>query len=137
MTEPQPVPGHIIAAVCDDPRHARGKVYEAATFGRFTLSNGEIRWLMRDGERWSYTVRPTQARRGRSEVHRRYHAEPELGSTYVWPCRLCKRSFEVREDTLQRVLETVYQGQLKTDTLDKPVNIKTLRRVASTVATQQ
>jgi hypothetical protein len=135
MTEP--VPGHIIEAVCDDPRHARGKVYEAATFGRFTLPSGEIRWLVRNGDFWSYTVRPRESPRGRVDAHRRYYAEPEKGSTYVWPCRLCTRSFEVREENLQRVLETVYQGQLTADTLDRPISLAALRRVASTVAAHQ
>jgi hypothetical protein len=125
---------HVIEAICNDPRHARGKVYEAATFGRFMLPSGETRWLIRDGDVWSYTVRPNESRRRRVEVHRRYESEPEKGSTYVWPCRLCSRSFEVREDNLQQVLETVYQGLVKADTLNEPVSIATLRHVASTVA---
>jgi hypothetical protein len=127
-------PEYTMEAVCNDRRHARGKVYEAATFGRFTLASGEIRWLIKDCEAWSYTVRPNDNRRGRVEVHRRYDAEPEKGSTHVWPCRLCTRSFEVREENLQQVLETVYQGLLETSTQDEPVSIATLRRVASTVA---
>jgi hypothetical protein len=127
-------PEYIIQAICDDPRHARGKVYEAAAFGRFLFPSGEIRWLIRDRDAWSYTVRPNESRRGRVEVHRRYDAEPEKGSTYVWPCRLCRRSFEVREDNLQQVLETVYQGLLKANTQNEAVSIATLRRVASTVA---
>jgi hypothetical protein len=137
MSNAELAPDYIIKAICDDPRHARSKVYEAAEFGRFTLADGEIRWLIRDGDAWSYTVRPNESRRGRVEAHRRYDAEPEKGSTYVWPCRLCSRSFEVREDNLQQVLETVYQGLLKTATLNEPISIRALRHVASTVATHQ
>jgi hypothetical protein len=127
-------PDYIMRVICDDSRHARGKVYEAADFGRFGLPSGEIRWLIRDGDAWRYTVRPNKSRRGRVEVHRRYDAEPEKGSTYVWPCRLCTRSFEVREDNLQQVLEMAYQGLVKTHTLNEPVSIAALRQVASTVA---
>jgi hypothetical protein len=134
MSSTELTPEYIIRAICNDPRHVRGKVYEAAEFGRFTLASGEIRWLIRDGDAWSYTARPRESRRGRVEVHRRYDVEPEKGSTYVWPCRLCTRSFEVREDNLQQVLETVYQGLVKADTLNEPVSIAALRHVASTVA---
>jgi hypothetical protein len=137
MSNTELTPEYIMKAICNDPRHVRGKVYDAAYFGRFTLSNGEIRWLIRDGNAWRYTVRPHKSLHGRVEVHHRYYAEPEKGTTYVWPCRLCTRSFEVREDNLQQVLETVYQGLLTINTLNEPVSLAMLRRVASTVAANQ
>jgi hypothetical protein len=132
MTEP--VPGHIIKAVCDDPRHARNKVAKVATFGRFTLRNGEVRWFIRDdaGE-WRYT-RPDPA-----GVYRRYGADADKGSTYVWTCKLCSRSLEVREGTLHQLLEDTYQGLLITRPGERvsPVSVKALRLVASQVAPQQ
>ncbi len=131
------MPEHVIEAICDDPRHARGKVAKVATFGRFTLPNGEVRWKIWDGDRWSYTVRPRETHRGRVEVHHRYDAEPEKGSRYRWPCKLCPRSFEVREDTLQQVLEAIYRGQLAAATPGAPVSIKALRGVASKLAAEQ
>jgi hypothetical protein len=50
------LPEYIIEAICDDPRHARGKVANLAAFGRFTSPNGEVRWLIRDDTgNWRYT----------------------------------------------------------------------------------
>jgi hypothetical protein len=55
-------PDHVIEAICNEPRHARSKAAMIAPFGRFTLPNGEVRWLIRDvagGEpRWNCTGRP-------------------------------------------------------------------------------
>jgi hypothetical protein len=124
---------YVIEVICDDPRHARGKKTDIATFGRFTLPNGEVRWLVRDGKDWRYTPVPRATGRGRVNVHRRYDAEPEKGSTYEWPCNLCPRSLEVREGTLDELLETVYQGLLKTGAPNEPITIQTLRRIASTL----
>ena len=134
MRNPQPTPDHIITAICNDPQHVRDKVYEVAQFGRVTLDNGEVRWHIRSGDHWSITVRPNSDRRGRAEAHRRYDTDPELGSTYRWPCRLCPRAFEVREVNLHRVLEAVYRAQINGDTPDRPVTIRLLREVASGVA---
>jgi hypothetical protein len=136
-------PGYILSVVCDDPRHARGKVASIATFGRFTLPNGEVRWLVRDGDEWSYTVRPRDG--GRVRAHRRYDAEPELGSTYTWTCNLCPRSLKAREGTLQGLLETTWgrRGELTAGGLLKPVDgvssisIYILDLLASSIAGHQ
>jgi len=123
-----PEPEHIIQAICNDPRHARGKVAKVATFGRFTFPHGEVRWLILDAGEWRYT-RPDP-----TGVYRRYGAHDEdRGSTYVWPCKLCPRSLEVTEITLRRVLEDTYQGLLKTTGNERvsQVPITVLRQVAS------
>jgi hypothetical protein len=103
-------PEHIIQAICNNPRHARNKVAKIARFGRFTFPNGEVRWLIWDPNRetFMYTVRPDAT----VEAHGRYGAESEMGSTYTWPCKLCKRSLKVREGTLQERLERIYQEGL-------------------------
>jgi hypothetical protein len=123
MTEPE----HIIEAICNDPRHARGKVAKVATFGRFTFPNGEIRWLIREAGEWRYT-RPDP-----TGVYRRYDVDVDKGATYVWPCKLCPRSLEVRENTLHQVLEHTYEGLLKTTANEcvSKVPIAVLRQVAS------
>lgn len=123
-------PERVIEAICDDPRHARGKVAKIAAFGRFTR-NGQTRWRIRgkDGD-WRYT-RPDPA-----GVFRRYGAPDEdKGSTYVWECKLCGRSLDVRESTLHQVLEGTYQGLLNASEGARvsPVSLALLRRVASQV----
>jgi hypothetical protein len=127
-------PDHIIKAVCCDARHTRDKVAEIATFGRFTLDNGELRWLILGrGGRWRYTPPDGDG------VYRRYRTDSAKGATYSWPCTLCPRRLRVREDTLQQVLENTYRGLLKT----RPgkhvsaVPISVLRQVASQVARPQ
>jgi hypothetical protein len=128
MSSAELLPDHIIEAICNDPRHARGKVARIATFGRVTLPNGEVRWLVRgDDGNWRYT------RADPDGVYRRYGADADKGSTYLWPCKLCSRSLEVREDTLHQVLESVYCGLRKVDARGavSQVPIAVLRHVAS------
>jgi hypothetical protein len=118
-------PEHILSVVCDDPRHARGKVARIATFGRFTLPGGEVRWLVRVGDDWRYTPVDRESGPERVQVHRRYDAEPGLGSTYTWPCNLCPRSLKAREGTLQGLLEATWsrRGELTAGGLLKPDGI--------------
>jgi hypothetical protein len=127
-------PDYIIEVFCDDPRHADGKVAEIARFGRFVLSpHGEVRWLIwrDDRQSFSYTAFPG----ANVEVYRRYDDEPEKGSTYHWRCDLCPRSLETREDKLSRLLETTYQGLLKSAAGQgvSRVDLKVLRVIADSI----
>jgi hypothetical protein len=122
------MPDHIINAICANPRHARGKVAFVVAFGRFTSTSGEVRWLIRDdGGSWHYT------RLDADGVYRRYGEDAGLGSTYRWPCKLCSRPLEVREDTLHRMLESAREGLLKIEPAQSvsDVPIATLRAIAS------
>ena len=82
-------PDHILKVVCDDPRHARGKVAAVATFRRFTLPDGTW-WIpaqmtpdvFHDAAQDDGTYR---SRRGRLQG-----GHPGAQTRYRWPCKLCE-----------------------------------------------
>jgi hypothetical protein len=72
-----------IEVVCDDPRHTRSKVAKVETFRLYDDANGAHLW------RASHIGRHTSGR-----------------NTYG--CKLCRMSLVCNEDTLQRLLGSVW-----------------------------
>lgn len=109
-----------IEVVCDDPGHARGKVAKIETFRRYENPPGAGLW------RASRTGRHTSGRE-------------------LYSCKLCPASPVWNEDTLQRILESVWshRAELERVGLLTPaprsrtnigacrVSLSTLNRVAS------
>jgi len=102
-------PDHTIEVICDDPRHARGKVAKIETFRRYTNPHGESVW------RSSHMGRHTSGR-------------------LPYKCKLCPTSLVCNEDTLQRLLESTWgaRAELESSGLVKPAvrsrtNLRALR----------
>jgi hypothetical protein len=111
---------YVIEAICDDPRHARGKVAKIETFRRYDDPLGGSLW------RASHIGRHASGR------------EP-------YTCKLCRMSLVCNEDTLQRLLGSVWarRAELQSAGLLTPaprtrtnvgawrVSLRTLKLVAS------
>jgi hypothetical protein len=134
-------PDHTIEVVCDDPRHARGKVAKIETFRRFSAADGRWWWLPR---------RENMARRDDGAYlshHRPGWPSHSLESVHAadsdrlrYECKLCagarprgQAPLECTEDTLQWLLESAWQGLRKLGAKQgvSRINLQTLHQVAS------
>jgi hypothetical protein len=140
-------PDHTIEVFCDDPRHARGKIAKLETFRRFSTDDGRWWWLARrenmarddDGTYWS-RHRPGWPAGSLESLH--HSARDRLR----YECNLCSATrprgqapLECTEETLQWLLESVWQGMLKLGAEQdvSRVNLQTLNLVASNRPQQQ
>ena len=124
----------VLEVKCDDPTHARGKDTDVATFVR-------VDGYWRPWPRVVATIKDLPGH-GAPAPHRplRDYRRPDGSTRRRYPCNLCEgrrprgqAPLECTEGTLQWVLESAWQGLLKTGVTQRvpTVSLRMLHLIAS------